>query len=167
MNKNSCMIAKRLVAFLFAVIFACALFASCQKTEEPKKDAKVDEIYDELIATGNFTELSKVPEYQLMDGYGIDASHLKQWVMAFPLNYYEDACQISIFEVNDESYAAEVAKKLSSMLTQTKNTAKGYSDPEKAKVIEQSEVVTVGNFVYCIAGKNYNDLMKIMKKYIG
>lgn len=161
MKKSTAKTASKIIALLLASVFACSFFAAC------KKEVKVDDIYDELIKTGNFTELSKKPENQLMDEYGIDPEKLSQWVMAFPLNPFEDACMIEIFEAKDEEYAAEVAKKLESILKQTQATAKGYSDPEKAKIIEKSEVVTKGKFVYCIAGNNYDDLMAIMKKYIG
>ncbi len=151
--------------------FACAgsgdkdSNASAANTPDPNAD--IDAVYEELLATGNFPELSKVPAGQLMDNYGIDPDKLEDYVMAMPLNFYEDIYEIAIFKVKDEAYAKDVEKIMSSILKQNKNTSKGYSDPEQAQIIEPAEVVVSGNYCYLVVGKNYEDLMKIMHKYFG
>lgn len=169
----------KLLAAVLALVCLASVFAACKNQQNadnsvdknelntPDPNADINAIYDELLATGNFPELSKVPANQLMDTYGIDPEKLDSYVMALPLNFYEDICEIAIFKAKDEEYAKEIGKIMSAILKSNKKTAQGYSDPEQAQIIEPAEVVVNGNYCYLVVGKNYEDLMKIMHKYLG
>ena len=126
----------------------------------------VNSVFDLLKESGLLPELAAVPERDLGEVYGIDASKLKQWVFAMSSNYANDAGEVAIFEANDQEYVSELAQKLQNHLDRIKAVSKDYTPQQYAKV-EPAEVKTVGSFVYMVVGEDYDALMKIMKDNIG
>ncbi len=159
----------RLIAAIMAIAAILALFtAACGKPSEPKpvENVNVNSVFDLLNESGLLPELAAVPERDLAEVYGIDASKLKQWVFAMSSNYANDAGEVAIFEANDQEYVSELAQKLQNHLDRIKAVSKDYTPQQYAKV-EPAEVKTVGSFVYMVVGEDYDALMKIMKDNIG
>lgn len=70
------------------------------------------------------------------------------------------------FEVSDAAYAEELQSILQNRLDRLRKVAKEYAPAETAK-LDPVEVHRVGNYVYMVAGSDYNALMKIMQENIG
>lgn len=157
----------RSILLLVAAIILSASFIGCSsKKPAPAENVDVKTVYNKLVESGYLPELTAVPERDLFEVYGIDASKLKQWVFGMSENYSIDAGEAAIFEVNDSAYVAELSQKLQNHLDRIKAVSKDYS-PEQSSKLEPVEVKAVGNFVYIVVGENYNQLMKIMKENIG
>lgn len=168
-----------LVALLLALVTALAAFVGCTpnngKPEESAKPAEsaapkqadLSEVYEKLVASGKLPALTKVPDRDIYEVYGIDKDKLKQWAFALSENYAVNAGEVALFEVNDASYAGELAEKLQKHLDQNKKVAKNYSDPKQAEKLEPVEVTTVGTYVYFVVGEDYGALMQILKDNIG
>ena len=160
----------RIIAAIMAAAVILALFAAaCSKPSDPKPvtEVNVNSVYALLKESGHLPELAAVPERDLGEVYGIDASKLKQWVFAMSSNYSSDAGEVAIFEASDQEYEmSALAQKLQNHLDRIKAVAKDYTPQQYAKV-EPVEVKTVGNFVYMVVGADYDALMKIMKDNIG
>lgn len=146
------------------LILTTSLFAACAK--QPK-NANVQEVYDKLIAAGNFSKLTKVPEKQLNEIYGIDTAKLKQYVFCTSENSSINTDEIAIFEVSDTAYAETLVKRCVSRLNSQRKTAASYALPDEFEKLKPVEVVRVGNFVYYAVGKNYDGIMKIFRANIG
>ena len=166
MSKKSFFIKAASLVLALAAFFTFAACSGSDKPSGPKEPANVNDVYQKLIDSGFLPELTAVPERDLFEVYGIDASKLKQWVFAMSENYSLDCGEVAIFETNDEAYVSELAAKLTSHIERIKNVSKDYSPQQSAK-LEPVEVKTVGSFVYLVVGENYDALMKIMKDNIG
>ena len=161
-----------IVALFIALVMLVSVFsAACNKGEQGNqggtpKQADLAEVYDKLVASGKLPALTKVPERDLFEVYGIDKDKIKQWQFALSENYSVEAGEAALFEVNDESYAETLVGKLQNHLDRIKAVAQNYAPSETAK-LEPVEVKRVGNFVYLIVGEDYNALMQILKDSIG
>ena len=156
--------AKQILSIMLAVLIISACLTACGKPA--KKEADVNAVYELLKQSGFLPALTAVPERDLGEIYGIDASKLKQWVFAMSDNYSIDAGEVAIFEVNDDGYVQELSAKLQNHLDRIKAVSKDYSPQQSAK-LEPVEVKTSGSFVYLVVGENYDSLMKIVKENIG
>ncbi len=164
------------LALILALVSALCVFAACNNggsgsgtTQPPAqpKEADINAVYDKLVASGKLPALTKVPERDLFEVYGIEKDKLKQWEFALSENYAVNAGEVALFEVNDPAYAATLAEKLQSHLDQVKRVAKDYSDPHQSEKLDPVEVKQVGSFVYFVVGEDYSALMQIMKDNIG
>lgn len=164
-----------IVALFIALVMLVSVFsAACNKGEQGNqgnqggtpKQADLAEVYDKLVASGKLPALTKVPERDLFEVYGIDKDKIKQWQFALSENYSVEAGEAALFEVNDESYAETLVGKLQNHLDRIKAVAQNYAPSETAK-LEPVEVKRVGNFVYLVVGEDYNALMQILKDNIG
>lgn len=155
----------RIVSMILACVLMAAFFAACNK---PHNDGPVDlkAVYTKLTESGKLPELTAVPERDLFEVYGIDASKLSQWVFAMSENYSINAGEVAMFEVNDETYISELQQKLQNHLDRLKAVSKDYSPDQSAK-LEPVQVTTVGKIVYLVVGEDYSSLMKIIKDNIG
>lgn len=173
MKNNSIKNSTGFIAILLALVIAFAAFAACspsgntpEESAQPKQ-ADLSEVYSKLVASGKLPALTKVPDRDLSEVYGIDTSKLKQWAFALSENYAVNAGEVALFEVNDASYASVLAGKLQKHLDQTKNVAKNYSDPHQTEKLDPVKVVTAGSYVYFVVGEDYDALMRIMKDNVG
>ena len=133
---------KRTVSFALSAVLALAmlLFIGCKGNETQPKQADVEAVYTKLVESGQLPSMTKVPERDLEEVYGIDKTKLVQWTMYLSENYAVTVGEVSV--------------------------AKEYAPAETAK-LDPVEVHRVGNYVYMVAGSDYNALMKIMQENIG
>ncbi len=131
---------KRTVSFALSAVLALAmlLFIGCKGNETQPKQADVEAVYTKLA----------------------------QWTMYLSENYAVTVGEVSIFEVSDAAYAEELQSILQNRLDRLRKVAKEYAPAETAK-LDPVEVHRVGNYVYMVAGSDYNALMKIMQENIG
>ena len=161
------------IALMIALVMLVSVFsAACNNGEQGNqgstpKQADLAEVYGKLVESGKLPALTKVPERDLSEVYGIDKDKIKQWAFGLSENYAVNAGEVALFEVNDEAYAATLQEKLQNHLDQTKRVAKDYSDPHQSEKLEPVEVKRVGNFVYLVVGEDYSALMQILKDNIG
>lgn len=167
------------IALLIALVMLVSMFsAACNNGDRENqenqgnqnstpKQADLSDVYGKLIASGKLPALTKVPERDLFEVYGIDKDKIKQWAFGLSENYAVNAGEVALFEVNDEAYAVTLQEKLQNHLDQTKRVAKDYSDPHQSEKLEPVEVKRVGNYVYLVVGEDYNALMQILKDNIG
>ena len=95
-----------------------------------------------------------------------DVEAVYTWTMYLSENYAVTVGEVSIFEVSDAAYAEELQSILQNRLDRLRKVAKEYAPAETAK-LDPVEVHRVGNYVYMVAGSDYNALMKIMQENIG
>lgn len=159
---------KRTVSFALSAVLALAmlLFIGCKGNETQPKQADVEAVYTKLVESGQLPSMTKVPERDLEEVYGIDKTKLAQWTMYLSENYAVTVGEVSIFEVSDAAYAEELQNILQNRLDRLRKVAKEYTPAETAK-LDPVEVHRVGNYVYMVAGSDYNALMKIMQENIG
>ncbi|MBR5947408.1 MAG: DUF4358 domain-containing protein [Clostridia bacterium] len=163
------------IALFIALILSVSMFsAACSNNNNSgnnggttPKQADLSEVYTKLVESGKLPALTKVPERDLSEVYGIDKEQIKQWVFGLSENYAVNAGEVALFEVKDEAYAATLQQKLQNHLDQTKRVAKDYSDPHQSEKLDHVEVKRVGNYVYLVVGEDYSALMQILKDNIG
>lgn len=164
------------IALMIALVMLVSVFsAACNKGDQgdqgnqggTPKQADLAQVYDKLTASGKLPALTKVPERDLFEVYGIDKDKIKQWAFGLSENYAVNAGEVALFEVNDEAYAETLQQKLQNHLDQTKRVAKDYSDPHQSEKLDPVEVKRVGNYVYLVVGEDYSALMQILKDNIG
>ena len=158
----------RLIALALSLVVAFAALAACSggsQNVQPKQ-ADLAAVYELITSSGKIAELTKVPERDLYEVYGIEKDKLKQWAFGLSENYSVDAGEVALFEANDASYVDTLVEKLQKHIENYKNVAKGYS-PDQAAKLEPVQVTKVGNFVYLVVGEDYNALMQILKDNIG
>lgn len=151
------------ISFTAILVLSAVFLAACAGSP---KDVNIPDVYDKLIATGNFSEMIKVPERELSEIYGIDTGKLKQYVFYMSENSSINADEIAIFEVSDPEYAAELEKICNKRLERQREITSSYAPDEFAK-LKPTEVRRVGNYVYYAVGNNYDSLIKILKANIG
>ena len=159
---------KRTVFFALSAVLALAmlLFIGCKGNETQPKQADVEAVYTKLVESGQLPSMTKVPERDLEEVYGIDKTKLAQWTMYLSENYAVTVGEVSIFEVSDAAYAEELQGILQNRLDRLRKVAKEYAPAETAK-LDPVEAHRVVNNVYMVAGSDYNALMKIMQENIG
>lgn len=153
------------IALLIAAVMLVSVFSAACSSNKPKQ-ANLAEVYEKLIASGKLPALTKVPERDLFEAYGIDKDKLKQWEFALSENYSVEAGEVALFEVNDEAYAETLVSKLQNHLDRIKAVAQNYAPSETAK-LEPVKITRIGSFVYFVVGEDYNALMQILKDNIG
>ena len=145
------------------MILSAVLFTACGGGA---KQADVQKVYEQLIATDNFSAMIKVPERELQDVFGIDTSKLKQYAFYMSENSAVNADEIAIFEVSDAGYAEELENICRKRVERQKEITSSYA-PEEFSKLEPVEVRRVGNYVYYAVGNDYKSTAKILKDNIG
>ena len=109
---------KRTVSFALSAVLALAmlLFIGCKGNETQPKQADVEAVYTKLVESGQLPSMTKVPERDLEEVYGIDKTKLAQWTMYLSENYAVTVGEVSIFEVSDAAYAEELQSILQNRL---------------------------------------------------
>ena len=117
---------KRTVSFALSVVLALAmlLFIGCKGNETQPKQADVEAVYTKLVESGQLPSMTKVPERDLEEVYGIDKTKLAQWTMYLSENYAVTVGEVSIFEVSDAAYAEELQSILQNRLDRLRKVAK-------------------------------------------
>lgn len=147
------------IALLTLTMFACSGTTTA-------KQADVNEVYSELIATGHFDTMVSVSERDMYEIYGIDLEKVKQAAFYVSENSSINADEIAIFEVADEAYLDTLYNILSTRINDQIRLCENYSQTEASK-LNKTSVTKIGNYCYYIVNDNYTDLMDIMKDKIG
>lgn len=89
---------KRTVSFALSAVLALAmlLFIGCKGNETQPKQADVEAVYTKLVESGQLPSMTKVPERDLEEVYGIDKTKLAQWTMYLSENYAVTVGEVSI-----------------------------------------------------------------------
>ncbi len=152
---------------IFALVIAMLTLTLCACSgTTTAKQADVNEVYNELIATGKFDTMVSVSERDMYEIYGIDLEKIKQAAFYVSENSSINADEIAIFEVSDEEYLDTLYNILTTRITDQIRLCENYSQTEASK-LNKTSVVKIGNYCYYIVNDNYSDLMSIMKDKIG
>lgn len=151
--------------FALVIVMLTLTLCACSGTTTAKQ-ADVNEVYNELIATGKFDTMVSVSERDMYEIYGIDLEKIKQAAFYVSENSSINADEIAIFEVSDEEYLDTLYNILTTRITDQIRLCENYSQTEASK-LNKTSVVKIGNYCYYIVNDNYSDLMSIMKDKIG
>ncbi len=156
---------KKIFAITLVIVSALCSILGCTGGSAVK-DADVNEVYNKLIASGDFGQMIPVSERDMFEIYGIKLENVKQSAFYMSENSSINADEIAIFEVSDPEYLETLYNILCTRISNQINLAKTYSQDQASK-LEKTEVKKVGNYCYYVVSDNYNAHMQIMKDNIG
>ena len=91
---------KRTVSFALSAVLALAmlLFIGCKGNETQPKQADVEAVYTKLVESGQLPSMTKVPERDLEEVYGIDKTKRSQSAkfrfLRFPMRHMPRSCKV-------------------------------------------------------------------------
>ncbi len=134
--------------------------AAVQKEETSKT---MQEIYEEIIETVEQPEMVTLNDNYIANYYGIDLSLLEDYLFASAEDViYAD--MIVLMKVKEESSAQTMKDSLDTMVTQKKLELENYL-PEQFQIVEKSEVVVTGSYVYLVISEKAEEIQGVIAPY--
>ncbi len=123
----------------------------------------MQEIYEEIEKTVEQPEMIVLNDNYIANYYGIDLSLLEDYFFASAQEViYAD--MIILMKVKEESSVQTVKDALDTMIAQKKLELENYL-PEQFQIVEKSEVVVSGNYVYLVISEKAEEIQAVITEY--
>lgn len=124
----------------------------------------MQEIYEEIAENVEQPEMVTLNDNYIANYYGIDLSLLEDYLFASAEDViYADT--IVLIKVKEESSAQTMKDVLDTMITQKKLELENYL-PEQFQIVEKSEVVVTGSYVYLVISENAEEIQRVIAQYL-
>lgn len=129
------------------------------------KAKSVQEIYKDVsaMAEGKLTELDA--QY-LSNYYGIDTADLEEYVFAQSDTPESSAETIIILKAKDTSKFDAYRESFENYKKQKSQELTNYNLPDQAKLVNRSQIVENGNYLYLIISQNADEIADAIEKSI-
>ncbi len=129
------------------------------------KAKSVQEIYKDVsaMAEGKLTELDA--QY-LSNYYGIDTADLEEYVFAQSDTPESSAETIIILKAKDTSKFDAYRESFENYKKQKSQELTNYNLPDQAKLVDRSQIVENGNYLYLIISQNADEIADAIEKSI-
>lgn len=129
--------------------------------EAPKT---MQEIYDAIVEMEKQPEMVILNDNYIANYYGIDLSLLEDYLFASAEDViYADT--IVMMKVKEESSADAMKEVLDTMVSQKKLELENYL-PEQFQIVEKSEVVVSGQYVYLVISEKAKEIQDVIVQYL-
>lgn len=134
------------------------------ETEEPVESKTLEEVYTQMIEEAELPEMLRLEDDYITNYYGAELDTLEEYVFAVP----EDALlaeTIIMVKMKEGESTDAVKKLLENLIKQKKLELENYL-PEQYKIVEKSEIVTTGDYIYLLISSKQEALNEIASTYI-
>lgn len=133
-------------------------------TTESEISKTMQEIYDEIAEKVEQPDMVTLNDNYIANYYGIDLSLLEDYVFVNAEDViYADT--IVLMKVKDEESTQAMKDALDTMIGQKKLELENYL-PEQFKVVEKSEVVVSGKYVYLVISEKAEEIQAVVTQYL-
>lgn len=124
----------------------------------------MQEIYEEIVKTVEQPEMVTLNDNYIANYYGIDLSLLEDYLFVSAEDViYADT--IVLMKVKEESSAQTMKDVLETMIAQKKLELENYL-PEQFQIVEKSEVVVTGAYVYLVISEKAEEIQSVIAQYL-
>lgn len=135
-----------------------------EETTESETKKTMQEIYDEIAEKVEQPDMVALNDNYIANYYGIDLSLLEDYVFINAEDViYADT--IVLMKVKDEASTQVMKDALDTMIEQKKLELENYL-PEQYKVVEKSEIVVAGNYVYLVISEKADEIQAVISQYL-
>lgn len=133
-------------------------------TAEGEVSKTMEEIYEEIAEKVEQPAMVALNDNYIANYYGIDLSLLEDYIFVNAEDViYADT--IVLMKVKEEASAQTMKDALNTMIEQKKLELENYL-PEQFKIVEKSEVVVSGNYVYLVISENAQEIQEVLAQYL-
>ena len=144
--------------------------AATKKSEESESATQketekgMQEIYQEIIETVEQPEMVTLNDNYIANYYGMDLSLLEDYLFASAEDViYADT--IVLIKVKEESSTQTIKDVLDTVIAQKKLELENYL-PEQFQVVEKSEIVVTGSYVYLVISEKAEEIQSVITQYL-
>ena len=124
----------------------------------------MQEIYQEIMEIIEQPEMVILNDNYIANYYGVDLSLLEDYLFANAEDViYADT--IVLMKVKEEASAQAMKDVLDNMIAQKKLELENYL-PEQFQIVEKSEVVVSGSYVYLIISEKAEEIQSVITQYL-
>jgi len=134
------------------------------ETAENVTAKTMKEIYEEISEEVEHPDMVALNDNYIANYYGIDLSLLEDYIFVNAEDViYADT--IILMKVKEETSVEAMRDALDTMIEQKKLELENYL-PEQFKIVEKSEVVVSGNYVYLVISEHAQEIQTVIAKYL-
>jgi len=133
-------------------------------TESETAGKTMEELYEEIKEKVEQPEMVVLNDNYITNYYGIDLSLLEDYLFVNAEDViYADT--IVLLKVKEEASAQIMTDALNAMMDQKKLELENYL-PEQYQIVENSEVVVSGQYVYLIISEKAEEIQDVIEPYL-
>ena len=134
-----------------------------ESTLQEETQKTMQEIYQEIMEIIEQPEMVILNDNYIANYYGVDLSLLEDYLFANAEDViYADT--IVLMKVKEEASAQAMKDVLDNMIAQKKLELENYL-PEQFQIVEKSEVVVSGSYVYLIISEKAEEIQSVITQY--
>ena len=135
-----------------------------ESTLQEETQKTMQEIYQEIMEIIEQPEMVILNDNYIANYYGVDLSLLEDYLFANAEDViYADT--IVLMKVKEEASAQAMKDVLDNMIAQKKLELENYL-PEQFQIVEKSEVVVSGSYVYLIISEKAEEIQSVITQYL-